>query len=242
MLRFSIFRAPNAGNAWGNIATAPEMESEMSPISRRTILRKGSLAAASMSLLTTVPRQVRAESLAGAPGIQLYTVGKELTEDLPGTLAKVAAIGYKTVETAGLAGKSAAEFRKALDDAGLKCPSSHLFDPSRSPEQVFEDAKTVGAQYVVSSVTIKPTAPIKSVDDYIKLIASLTEDDYKNIAPDLTTLATQAKSAGLQFAYHNHNMEFGKWPDGKTSYEILMAETDPALVKIELDCGWADLG
>jgi sugar phosphate isomerase/epimerase len=210
--------------------------------SRRTVLKKGSLAAASMTMLTTFPEMLRAESLAGSPGIQLYTVGKELTEDLPGTLAKIAAIGYKTVESAGLAGKSAAEFRKALDDAGLKCPSSHMFDPRRSPEQFFEDAKTVGAQYAVSSVMFKPTAPIKGIDDYIKLIAALTEDDYKKMAADLNTLATQAKSAGLRFAYHNHNMEFGKWADGKTAYEILMGETDPSLVKIELDCGWADLG
>jgi sugar phosphate isomerase/epimerase len=85
-----------------------------------------------MTLLTTFPEMLSAASLASAPGIQLYTVGKVLTEDLPGTLAMIAAIGYKTVESAGLAGKTAAEFRKALDDAGLKCPSSHMFDPRRS--------------------------------------------------------------------------------------------------------------
>jgi sugar phosphate isomerase/epimerase len=66
-----------------------------------------------------------AESLAKSCGLQLYAVGSELTKDLPGTLAKVAAIGYKVVESAGFAGKTAPEFRKALDAAGLKCPSSH---------------------------------------------------------------------------------------------------------------------
>jgi sugar phosphate isomerase/epimerase len=161
---------------------------------------------------------------------------------MPGTLAKLSAIGYKSVETAGLAGKTAAEFRKALDNAGLKCPSSHLFDPRRSPQEFFEDAKTVGAEYAVSSVIIKPTAPIKSVDDYIKLITALTQDDYKKMASDLNTMASQARGAGLQFAYHNHNMEFRKWSDGSTTYDILMSGTDPSLVKIELDCGWADLG
>jgi sugar phosphate isomerase/epimerase len=83
---------------------------------------------------------------------------------------------------------------------------------------------------------------VKSVDDYIKLIAALTEDDFKRMAADLNALAVQAKSAGLKLAYHNHNMEFHKWADGRMTYDILMAETDPALVKIELDCGWADLG
>ena len=102
--------------------------------------------------------------------------------------------------------------------------------------------KTLGADYAVSSVIIKPTAPIKSADDYIKLIAALTQDDYKKMAAELNTMGSQAKSAGIQFAYHNHNMEFQKWSDGGTPYDTLMAETDPSLVKIELDCGWADLG
>lgn len=212
-------------------------------ISRRTMLKNSSLTAASITLLSAVPEILRAQSLAKATGIQLYTVGKELTEDLSGTLTKISAIGYKTVESAGLAGKPAGDFRKALDDAGLKCPSSHIFPaPGKTQQQNFEDMKTLGADYAVSSVIIKPTAPIKSVDDYVKLIAALTQDDFKKMAGELNTIATQAKAIGLQFAYHNHNMEFRKWPDGSTTYDILMAETDPALVKIEIDCGWADLG
>ena len=65
----------------------------MFPISRRTLLKNGPLAAASMTLLTTMPEMIRAASLAKATGIQLYTVGKELQEDMAGTLAKVAALG-----------------------------------------------------------------------------------------------------------------------------------------------------
>jgi sugar phosphate isomerase/epimerase len=215
----------------------------MHTISRRKLLTKGPLAAASMALLTTIPKVLHADSLAKAAGIQLYTVGKELTGDMAGTLAKLSAIGYKSVESAGLAGKTAAEFRKSLDAAGLKCPSSHLSPSSgKTTQQHFEDMKLLGSEYAVSSVILKPSAPIKSVDDYIKMIAAMTQDDFKKMAAELNTMATQAKSAGLQFAYHNHNMEFRKWSDGTTTYEVLMAETDPSLVKIELDCGWADLG
>jgi len=214
----------------------------MKHISRRTLLKNGAATAASMAILTALPRQLEAKSLAKSTGIQLYTVNKELGEDLPGTLAKIAAMGYRTVESAGLAGKSSAEFRKALDAAGLRCPSSHLFlTPGQTPAQFFDTAKVLGSEYVVASVQIKLDG-VKSVDDYIKLIAALTEDDYKRMAGDISSLATQAKSAGLKFAYHNHNMEFRKWSDGRTSYEILMSGTDPSLVKIELDCGWADLG
>jgi len=214
----------------------------MNSFTRRTFLKNGSLAAGSMALLASSPQPLHAESLAKAPGIQLYTFWKELAEDVPGTLAKISAIGYKSVESAGLIGKTAAEFRKALDDAGLKCPSSHLFlSPGVTPQQYFESIKALGSEYAVSSVLLKPAGPIKSSDDYFKMIAALTPDDFKKMAAELNTMAAQAKSVGLQFAYHNHNIEFHKWSDGATSYEILMSETDPSLVKIELDCGWADL-
>jgi sugar phosphate isomerase/epimerase len=173
-----------------------------------------------------------AESLAKSCGLQLYAVGSELTKDLPGTLAKVAAIGYKVVESAGFAGKTAPEFRKALDAAGLKCPSSHLFPgPGPNPQQYFEDIKVVGSDYVVSSLLFK----------YMKPASVQTQDDFKRMASELNTLAIQARSVGLKFAYHNHNIEFRKWEDGRTTYEILMSETDPSIVKCEIDCGWADL-
>ncbi len=215
----------------------------MNPMSRRMLLKNGGLAAASMTLLASSAERLLAESLAKSPGIQLYTVSKELNEDMPGTLNKIAGIGYRTVESAGMAGKSAAEFRKALDAAGLKCPSTHLFlMPGQTAQQYYEYAKTLGSEYVVSSVVINPNAGLKSINDYIKYINSLTEDDFRKMAGALNTMAEQAKAMGLKFAYHNHNMEFKKWSDGTTTYDILMKGTDPDLVKIELDCGWAELG
>src|SRR5271163_1064093 len=156
----------------------------MHPISRRTLLKNGATAA----FLATFPAWAeppRAKSLAKSPGIQLYTVSKELTENLDGTLEKIAAIGYRTVESAGLAGKSAADFRKALDNAGLKCPSSHLFPtPGQTRSQFLDVAKTLGSEYVVPSVLIN-TEGLKSVDDYIKVISALNEDDYKKMGADL---------------------------------------------------------
>jgi sugar phosphate isomerase/epimerase len=218
------------------------MNIQMNSITRRTVLKNAPLAAGSMALLASAPQMLRAESLATAPGIQLYTFWKELAEDVPGTLAKLSAIGYKSVESAGLVGKTATEFRKALDDAGLKCPSSHLFlPPNVTAHQYFESIRILGSDYAVPSVLLNPASPIKSAEDYMRLIAALTQDDFKKMAAELNTMAAQARSFGLQFAYHNHNIEFRKWSDGATAYDILMSETDPSLVKIELDCGWADL-
>jgi sugar phosphate isomerase/epimerase len=219
------------------------MEYWMPPLSRRVFVKRSAITAASVALANALPETLHAQALAKQAGIQLYTVGPELTKDIDGTLAKIAAIGYRNVESAGLAGKTPAEFRKALDEVGLKCPSSHLFPtPGMSTEQMLEAAKILGSQYAVSSVIIKPDPSIKSIDDYVRYIGTLTQDDYKKMAGELNDLAIKAKAMGLKFAYHNHNMEFRKWSDGSTTFEILMAESDPSLVKIELDCGWAALG
>ncbi len=77
----------------------------MNDISRRTVLKNGAITAASAAMLTALPKRLLADSLAKSAGIQLYTVDKELKQDMPGTLAKLAAIGYRTVESAGMAGK-----------------------------------------------------------------------------------------------------------------------------------------
>jgi sugar phosphate isomerase/epimerase len=219
------------------------MELTMKHLTRRTVLQRGALAAASTAFSIALPDELPGQSLTKTAGIQLYTVSKELTADMPGTLAKLSAIGYKTVESAGMAGKSAKEFRSALDAAGLKCPSSHLFlSPGQTATEYFEEVNVLGSEFAVSSVLIKPGTQIKSIDDYVHYVAAMTQEDFKKMAGNLNTMAGQAKSAGLKFAYHNHNLEFRRWSDGTTIYETLMAETDSSLVKIEIDCGWADLG
>jgi sugar phosphate isomerase/epimerase len=215
----------------------------MNLISRRSLLKSGGLTAASLAMASALPRPLMARSLAQQPGIELYTVGKELTQDMAGTLSKLASIGYRSVESAGLGGKTASEFRKALDDAGLKCPCSHLYlAAGQAPAQHFEEIKTLGSEYAVSSLLINPGAQIRSADDFFRYASSMTQDDFKKMAADLNHLASQAKGVGLKFAYHNHHVEFRRWGDGSTAYDTLMAETDPSLVRIELDCGWADLG
>jgi sugar phosphate isomerase/epimerase len=208
--------------------------------SRRSFLTQTSLAAAALAV--AAPRRAGARSLADHPGLQLYTVGKELAADPAGTLAELAAIGYRMVESAGMAGRTAAEFRKALDAAGLQCPSSHLFlAPGQTFAQYFEEAKALGSEYVVTSFVADPNIQLKSAEDFFKYASSLTQDDFKKLADQLNKLATQAKSVGLKFAYHNHNIEFRTWPDGSTPYDSLVASTDASLVKLELDCGWAEL-
>jgi sugar phosphate isomerase/epimerase len=160
-------------------------------------------------------------------GIQLYTVDADLKRDVPGTLRQVRAIGYSEVETAGFAGLTAKQFRKDLDEAGLACHSAHLQMNAADLSPVFEDAKTVGAHYAVCSAMLPPSASSQP-----------TVDDYKQMAARLNEIGRLAKASGLQYAYHNHNMEFSKLDDDAIGYDVLLKETDPVLVDFEIDCGW----
>ncbi len=173
-----------------------------------------------------------------ALGIQLYTVAADFEKDVPGTLRALSKIGYRFVESAGFAKLSAREFREALDEAGLSCPSCHLAFSSADPRPLFEDAKTVGARYATASVLMPPATAAASSAGMLEALANLTLDDFKKIAALANEIGAKAREAGLQFVYHNHNFEFRDL-GGKTGWQVLLAETDASLVKIELDAGWA---
>jgi sugar phosphate isomerase/epimerase len=123
------------------------------------------------------------------------------------------------------------QFRIALREADLKCSSSHFFNfGSSDPGPLFEAANILGVHYVVSSgmgqFTNKPGG------------AAMDAAGFKAMAEFCNELGEKAKQAGLQFAYHNHNFEFRNLGDGTIGYDVLLENTDPDLVKFELDCGW----
>jgi sugar phosphate isomerase/epimerase len=96
-------------------------------------------------------RQDIASPLSGPIGLQLWSLRAQLPKDLPGTLAKVRAMGFREVEAAGLYKHTLAEFRAALDQAGLRCQSAHAgFGELRdATASAFEQAKGFGATWVV---------------------------------------------------------------------------------------------
>lgn len=211
----------------------------MRPISRRTFIRSGSAAAGVSLAEISLPRVARAAS-ATPLGIQLYMVGKELQDDVRGTLMKIRGIGYRHVESFSLAGLTAAQFRKALDDSGLECHSSHLMLNAEDLSPLFATANALGAKYAVSSILLPYNEKIQMTELLGKL-SQLTLDDFKRMAAEANHIGQKAKEAGLQYAYHNHNFEFKDY-GGQTGYDLLLKETDPELVKLELDCGWMTIG
>ena len=219
----------------------------MNSLSRRKFLVTTGAVGAGAFAASLLPRMAWAGPMGLPVGIQLYTVGKPLAEDTPGTLKQLHEIGYREVESAGLGKHTAKELRGLLDDAGLVCPSAHLQLTGDKLEEQFEEAHTLGAHFAVSSV-LRSFSP-----EFMKAARAAMQsngatpmpkaepmglDDFKKTAEKMNEVGKQAKAAGLQYAYHNHNFEFEKMPDGSPGYDVLIKETDPELVKFEIDCGW----
>lgn len=185
-------------------------------------------------------------------GLQLYSLGDEVAKDLDGMLARVAKIGYHDIELPGLLGKSASELKAAADRAGLAYSCLHLTasplfggtglslaDPA---ETVAEAARTLGIRNVVMPIQLMPdNLALKEGESFQAAIArSMAEagaDIWKRTAAVLNEKAAALKPLGIALGYHNHNLEFAPVA-GTTGWDILMRETDPSLVSLELDIGW----
>jgi sugar phosphate isomerase/epimerase len=200
------------------------------------------IAAAAGALL---PRIARADAMGLPPGIQLYSVRDDLAKDTPGALRQLREIGFVEVETAGYGKYTPKEFRKLMDDAGLKHPSAHLKFVGTDFGPVFEQANILGVQYAVSSslATVNAPAPPGNIPVTQRpAMKPMGLEGFTRLAEQMNTLGAQAKTAGLQYAYHNHNYEFEKMPDGSFGYDVLVHNTDHELVKFEIDCGWMCAG
>ncbi len=195
---------------------------------RRFLMRASQLAAASLVSAWSGRRAV-ATPRVGAVGIQLYTVNIAMQDDPGGTLKKLREIGFREVESAGLDKLSASQFRQLLDDAGLPCPSAHLQFDINNLGRSFEEAHALGAKYATSSSLQWTGSP-------------LSLDEAHRTAVLANHIGEEAKRAGLQYVYHNHSFEFAAQSGGAIGYDLLLQETDPELVKFEIDCGWMVFG
>lgn len=183
---------------------------------------------AAMPSLAFKPRKV--------VGLQLYSLRDVIKNDITGIIQKVAAIGYKEVETYGYSvkdgfwGLDAKAFGALLREHGIKAPSGHYdmdsFMKGNNDEfkSYIEAAKIIGSEYVIVPYL---NAPLRK-----------TADDYKKIIDKLNEGGKMCREAGLKFAYHNHDFEFKKYGD-LTAYEMMLKGTDPKLVDFELDLYWA---
>jgi len=205
--------------------------------SRRIFLKNSALAVAGTALLSrcAVPAKAKNEIL----GVQLYCVREDMQQDPLGTLKALAEMGYKNVEHANYIdrkfyGYTAKEFRKVLDDLGLKMPSGHTvmgknhWDASKKEftdawKYTIEDAAVMGQQYVISPWLDESLR--KSYDDFVGFM------EVFNKSGEL------CQKSGMKFGYHNHDFEFSQKLNGEVVFDLIMEKTDKDKVVLQLDIG-----
>ena len=175
----------------------------------------------------------------GRISIQLYTLRDQLAADFTGTLAALAAIGYRRVEHAGFVGRTVTEFKAALDAVGIRASSGHVGIPqpfdAAAWQASLQDALTLRSSYVVVPFFGINFGTGEVVRDRATWAA---------FAHDLNRAGRMARAVGLRLGYHNHNWEFFRLTDdpSKTAYDVLIEETDPRYVHFEMDLFWVTRG
>ena len=199
----------------------------MNGISRRTFMKASGAA--------VVAASIGAERLAAKPlnlpiGLQLYSVRDLLPKDFDGTLHQLREAGYTEVEAAGYFNRTAAEFRHSMDQAGLRCVSTHHpLAPLRAQlDELIEYGHNLGLSYMICSSSVRRDPGAKG---------PLNLDDWHYVADEFNRIGAKVKAAGMTFGYHNHIPEFGT-ENGVIFYDELLRLTDPKLVVFEMDCGW----
>ncbi len=206
-------------------------------LTRRAFIQTSILSTAGM--LVTNRSMSSTEKKKYKMGLQLFTIREDLAKDLKGTLAKVKAIGYEDTEIYGYNGEKnsyygmpAADFKKMLEDHELTSTSGHYDFPAlmnrsqddllRYTDQCIEGAALLQQKYI--------TWPWLDPQ-------SRTLEHFHRLVDKLNLIGERVTKAGLGFAYHNHDFEFVDH-DGQIGYDIILKNTDPSLVKLQIDLYW----
>lgn len=188
-------------------------------------------------------------------GLQIYSLGGELTKDVPAGMKQLKQMGYSTLELAGynngkINGVDMMEFKKMAEDAGLEITSSHVNPPTGeyTPDtrntimeywkKTADDHAKLGVKYLV-----QPGQPRTRSVEEVAYVCDVFNEAGKIV-----------KTAGIPFGYHNHDFEFAKVVPGGTGavfgrhnkgekiYDLFLKDTDPDLVFFEMDVYWTVIG
>jgi len=163
-------------------------------------------------------------------GVQLYSFRDGMAEDAKGTLELIASLGIKEIESARsnkgyYYGLSPREMKSTCQSLGMQLVSGHVRLDSNF-EKTMEEAAEAEQEYLICS-----SLPTKGQ----------TVSNYKKVAEAFNKAGEACQKMGLKFGYHNHGYEFESHK-GQVLYDILMDETEPDLVCMELDLGWVVVG
>jgi sugar phosphate isomerase/epimerase len=204
---------------------------------RRSFIRNSAVLLAGTAILSKTA--IAAVNPSEIIGLQLYSVRDDMKKDPIGTLTQLADIGYKHVEHANYIdrkfyGHTAKEFKKILDDLGLKMPSGHTVmgknhwdadkkDFTDSWKYTVEDAAYMEQMYVISPWMDESMR--KTYDDLVGYL------DVFNLCGEL------CQKSGMKFGYHNHWAEFIEELNGMKLFDIMMQKLDVNKVVMQLDIG-----
>lgn len=229
---------------------------------RRNFIQSGTLAAASMLLGRSAMAKTFAYKKGMPVGLQLYTLGDLMTTDPQGTLQKLAAIGYKELESAGsqkgnFYGFKPKELATMIKNAGMTWRSAHAGGAPFSPEQIMKMAKTAEDSARIQKMMERFKNMPKSLnlkENHQELADAAAEggisylvcssipvstlDEIKTAVDVFNKSGEACKKVGVQFAYHNHTSEFDEI-EGHRPFDYILNNTDKDMVKMELDLAWA---
>ena len=212
---------------------------------RRDFIKMGAYVAAGSLIIPAVScapkKNETAEAIPPPPppkmgvGLQVYSVRNQLTEDFAGTMKKVADIGYQLIEGYGLGsdglflGKhTASDYKKVIDDLGMKLVATHCgYFSHEEAASTIDAAKIAGIEYLVTP--------------YIPDGIRTNIDGYKAIAENFNKIGELCNAAGIKYGYHNHAFEFEAM-EGQIPMEVLIQETQEGLVTFEADLFWTTIG
>lgn len=203
----------------------------MDRLNRRKFISAGVTGLAGASLLIPELLHGRTPAKQKQIGFQSWVMKDELGKDFSGTLKKMKALGYNSIEMCSppgyarfgfgaLQNLSATELKSRINDEGFSCVSCHYgFSELKDHGQERIDfAKKLGlTQMVISSFGLPKAASL---------------DDWKKAADESNKLAELTRKSGMQLVFHNHNVELEKL-DGQVIYDVLLERMDPELVKMQ---------
>lgn len=214
-------------------------------MNRRGFLSRSATLAAS-SLVGASALELLAQPARGCAGpksaVQLYTVREALGRDPRGALRSLRDIGIVEAELYGLNGPESAtlfglparELKRVLDENGIRLPISHIGGDLANTTAIAGIARELG----IGSVCVAlPSEFSGTVNGRFAMVPAKDRAQLDALVQKLNRVGREYRDQGLMFGYHNHHIEFTA-VDGVVPYDYLMGNTDPNLVKIELDVGW----
>ncbi|HUQ52603.1 MAG TPA: sugar phosphate isomerase/epimerase [Gammaproteobacteria bacterium] len=209
-------------------------------MNRRSFLTRSS-AAAFVSLVGFEALAQR--GCAGPPaGVQLYTVRDALGRDPRAALTQLREIGIVEAELYGLNGAAnatlfgmpASDLKKACEANGIRLPATHIGGDLTNHAEIAEIARALGVEAVIVAL---PSEFSGQVDGRFAMVPAKSRAQLDTLAEKLNRAGREYRDRGLTFGYHNHHIEFMP-VDNVVPYDYLLSNTDPGLVRIELDIGW----